>query len=200
VGTPQCAMAARQGAKAGLPRAARRGRGRAAHGEATPGRGTWPGRGPSWARLGRAPWPREAGPPRRGRRGRATPWPGHRAGRARQGRDKGAETGGREEEGARERRERGSPQGGEAGVEGAVPVSDEVEEEGETSCMGKKETCARGRGERERNREAVWGGGGADGRAPPGVAAAVVSDDRVLRAGGSRGGGMGRACRLGRQV
>jgi hypothetical protein len=39
--------------------------------------------------------------------------------------------------------------GGEAGVEGLVPVGDEVEEEGEASCTGEKETCARGRGERE---------------------------------------------------
>jgi hypothetical protein len=76
---------------------------------------------------------------------------------------------------------------GEAGVEGAVPVGDEVEEEGETSCTGKKETCARGRGGRER--KAVWRGGGADEWAPPGVAAAAIPTDRALRAGGTRGGG-----------
>jgi hypothetical protein len=77
----------------------------------------------------------------------------------------------------------GLPWGGEAGVEGAVPVGDKVVEEEETSCMGKKETCARSRGEREI--EAVWGGGGADGWAPPKVAAAV-STDRALRARGTR--------------
>jgi hypothetical protein len=76
-----------------------------------------------------------------------------------------------------------------------------VEEEEETSCTGKKETCARSRGGGER--EAVWGRGGADGWAPLGVAAAV-STDRALRGVGEtrRGAGLrlGRARQLGRQA
>jgi hypothetical protein len=45
--------------------------------------------------------------------------------------------------------------------------------------------------ERERKEEAVWGGGGADGRAPPwGGGGGGVN--RALRGGGGRGGALGR--------
>jgi hypothetical protein len=106
------------------------------------------------------------GPPRPGRAtpGRTVPRPG-----------KGRR-------GAREKGGRGLTVGGEAGIE---------VEEGETSCTGKKETCARGRGGREIKREAVWGGGGADRRAPLGVAAAV-STARCARGLGGHGGALGR--------
>jgi hypothetical protein len=54
--------------------------------------------------------------------------------------------------GASDRRERGSPRGGggKDGVEGAIPVSGEVEEEGERAARGRKNVRAEGgRGERE---------------------------------------------------
>jgi hypothetical protein len=78
---------------------------------------------PRWARD-------EVGAPRRGRQGRAVPGQTapHREGRR----------------GARGRAGRGLTARGEAGVEGAVPVGGEVERERETSCTGKKKTCARG--------------------------------------------------------
>jgi hypothetical protein len=90
-------------------------------------------------------------------------------------------------EGGKGKRREGLTVGGEAGVE--------VEEEGETSYTGKKETCARGRGGRERKREAVWGGGGADRRAPLGVAAVVSTARCAHGEGGTR---RGAGPRLGR--
>jgi hypothetical protein len=137
----------------------------------------------------------EAGAPRRGRRGRAAPGRPHREGRR---------------GGARGIGGRGLTTRGEAGVEGAVPVGDKVVEEEETSCMGKKETCARSRGEREI--EAVWGGGGADGWAPPGwwrrrfQPTARCAPGGTRRGAGPRApagpsrtqGGEGRGRRLGR--
>jgi hypothetical protein len=89
--------------------------------------------------------------------------------------------------GARGRGGRGLTARGEAGVEGAVPVGDEVEGERETSCTG-KESCARGVEGGEKKREAVWGGGWRAG--PTRDGGATVSTDRALRAG----------LRLGRQA
>jgi hypothetical protein len=106
------------------------------------------------------------------------PWP-------RQG---GRDRGRREEEGARERRERGSPRGGEDGVEGAITVGDEVEEEEERATRGRKNVRAeRGRGEREGG---SFGGGltGGPHQGGGGVTA------RALCAGDAgRGGGAGVA-------
>jgi hypothetical protein len=60
--------------------------------------------------------------------------------------------------GARGRGGRGLTARGEAGVEGAVPVDDEVEGERETSCKG-KESCARGvQGGREKKGGGLRGG------------------------------------------
>jgi hypothetical protein len=106
------------------------------------------------------------------------PWP-------RQG---GRDRGRREEEGARERRERGSPRGGEDGVEGAITVGDEVEEEEERATRGRKNVRAEGgRGEREGG---SFGGGltGGPHQGGGGVTA------RALCAGDAgRGGGAGVA-------
>jgi hypothetical protein len=106
------------------------------------------------------------------------PWP-------RQG---GRDRGRREEEGARERRERGSPRGGEDGVEGAITVGDEVEEEEERATRGRKNVRAeRGRGEREGGSF----GGGLTGGPHPGGGGVTA---RALRAGDTgRGGGAGAA-------
>jgi hypothetical protein len=108
---------------------------------------------------------------RAGQDGVGTPRPGRttagasRAGRARaMAAARGPGPGKKERRGGRGRGGREVHRGGEDDVEGAIPVGDEVEEEGERAARGRRETCARVRGERE----VVWGGGGADGWAPQG--------------------------------
>jgi hypothetical protein len=166
---------------------------------------------PCWGRAAQgprrvgAPRPRCAGAggsapgrARRGRgRGRAAPWLGHRAGRARskavakgprpgEGKKRGGE--GEEGErltargGGRGRRRRGGPGRRRGGGGGG----NELHGEERDVCEG-----------RERKREVVWGGGGVDGRAPPGVAGRLAARVGWAAKRGPRRGGEGRGHRLG---